>query len=207
MFCAPRVAHASGINVGGVRRVLAMTAIMEREATASPGCYGAPADEMVRGLYADHYPTVARYASRLLCDRQAGEDVAQETLLRAWRNADNLIHEDGAARRWLLRVAHNIAVDKIRARSSRPTEVAESAAVAAAAEGDHADRVVTAAYLRWALAELTAEHRAVLGEVYFNGRTVAEAAVVLQIPAGTVKSRVYYALRILRDRLNEQSAG
>ena len=183
-----------------------MTAIAVREDLATPSTSPADPDALVRTLYADHFAAVARYACGLLSDRQAGEDVAQETVLRAWRNAHLLVPDSGSVRRWLLRVAHNIAVDKIRARRARPAEVAESAALTAADDKDHAEQVVTTAFVRSALEELSQDHRAVLREVYFNGRTVAETAIVLDIPAGTVKSRVYYALRTLRLHLQSQAA-
>jgi RNA polymerase sigma-70 factor (ECF subfamily) len=60
----------------------------------------------------------------------------------------------------------------------------------------------------WQIAEamraLSKEHRAVIGELFFRRRTVAEAAVVLGVPPGTVKSRSFYALRALRDALEER---
>jgi RNA polymerase sigma-70 factor (ECF subfamily) len=55
-----------------------------------------------------------------------------------------------------------------------------------------------------ALDSLSAEHRAVIVETYYRGRTVAEAASVLGIPVGTVKSRCYYALRALKLALAER---
>jgi RNA polymerase sigma-70 factor, ECF subfamily len=181
-----------------------MIAIAERQAAVDSFGPATAADTLVRDLYAADYTIVARYAGRMLADRQAGEDVAQEALLRAWRNAHVLIPDGGSARRWLLRVAHNIAVDAIRARNARPPEVAESA-TATATVTDHAERVVNTAYVRSAIAELSAEHRAVLREVYFNDRSVADAALVLGIPVGTVKSRVHYALRTLRLHIEAQS--
>jgi RNA polymerase sigma-70 factor, ECF subfamily len=62
------------------------------------------------------------------------------------------------------------------------------------------DRVVVAE----ALDSLSRDHRAVIVETYYRGRSVAEAAVVLGIPPGTVKSRCYYALRALKLALAER---
>jgi RNA polymerase sigma-70 factor (ECF subfamily) len=55
-----------------------------------------------------------------------------------------------------------------------------------------------------ALQSLSPEHRAVIVETYYRGRTVAEAATVLGVPSGTVKSRCYYALRALKLALAER---
>jgi RNA polymerase sigma-70 factor (ECF subfamily) len=70
--------------------------------------------------------------------------------------------------------------------------------------GDHSDQVVNSVLVARALATLTPEQQAVIQQVYFAHRTCAEAAVVLDIPLGTVKSRLHYALRNLRAALGEQ---
>jgi RNA polymerase sigma-70 factor (ECF subfamily) len=89
----------------------------------------------------------------------------------------------------------------MRMRRSRPTEVAEETAPGAGVTEDHSDAVLTTLQVRHALARLTPAHREVLEQVYLNGRTAREAAERLGIPEGTVFSRAYYALRILRREL------
>ena len=69
---------------------------------------------------------------------------------------------------------------------------------------DEADRVLEAWLIEDALRALSVEHRAVLVETFYRGRSVAEAATVLGVPAGTVKSRTYYALRALKGVLAER---
>ena len=138
------------------------------------------------------------YATQLTRDRSAAEDVVQEALVRAWRHPDSLDNGKGSVRGWLLTVVRNIVVDQVRARARRAQEVRESPPDAAV-EADHADRVVTSMVVVDALSRLSAEHREVLEQVYLRGNTVAEAAKELGIPAGTVKSRSYYALRALRE--------
>jgi RNA polymerase sigma factor (sigma-70 family) len=93
-------------------------------------------ERLLRTLYAEHGGPLLGYAERLTGgDRQQAEDVVQETLVRAWRNAERL--EAGSARPWLFRVARNIAIDRARARRSRmadaPPDVAAALAVAAVA--------------------------------------------------------------------------
>jgi RNA polymerase sigma-70 factor (ECF subfamily) len=118
-------------------------------------------------------------------------------MLRAWLHCDELSPEKGSIRGWLIRVAHNIAMDKVRMRRSRPEEVAEESAVEGLLE-DHADAVVTSLHVRHALARLSPSHREVLEQVYLNGFTTREAARRLGIPEGTAFSRSRHALLNLR---------
>ncbi len=145
------------------------------------------------------------YATQLTRDRAAAEDVVQEALVRAWRHPDSLVNGKGSVRGWLLTVVRNIVTDTVRARRARPPEVPEGP-TESAVERDHADQVVNSIVVTDALNRLSTEHRQVLEQVYLRGSTVAEAAQVLGIPPGTVKSRSYYALRALRD-LAERRAG
>lgn len=161
-----------------------------------------PGEALVRALYLEHGRLLVAYTTRLTGDRQLAEDIVQETLLRAWRHADKLTPENGSIRGWLLTVARNIATDKARARKVRPAEVTDDA-VDLTDSRDHAEDVANAVVVAEALRTLSPEHREALIEVYYRGRTAAEAAQVLGVPPGTVKSRVHYALRTLRVTLAE----
>lgn len=168
---------------------------------------GGGADEaLVRSLYAEHGRVLLGYAYRLTGDRQRAEDVVQETLLRAWRHAESLSDGRGSVRGWLLTVARNVVVDMARASRVRPVEVAGGAGDSAVADASVPDRtadVENGLVVERALAGLSPEYRAVLVEVYLNGRTASEASRALGIPVGTVKSRTFHALRALRARLGE----
>jgi RNA polymerase sigma-70 factor (ECF subfamily) len=163
---------------------------------------GSADETLMRALYAEHARPLLAYVTRLTGDRQHAEDVVQETLVRAWRNAAALTPDRGSVRGWLLRVARNIVIDRHRARRLRPAEVEESA-VASHAGSDESDQLLNSLQMLDALAKLKPEHRAVLTEVYYRGRTVVEAAEALGLPVGTVKSRTYYALRALRPVIEE----
>ncbi|MFC4947585.1 sigma-70 family RNA polymerase sigma factor [Pseudonocardia sp. GCM10023141] len=178
--------------------------------SAPGGARGRPdADEaLVHTVYAEHGRALLAYATRLLGDRAAAEDVVQETLIRAWRHPEVLTNGKGSARGWLLTVTRNLVTDRIRARAARPKEVAEDP-TAPPVQRDHADSVVASVTVLRAMDELSEDHRGVLQQLYFQGRSLVEAADALGIPAGTVKSRSYYALRALRATLadNGQAPG
>ena len=166
----------------------------------------AVADAAVRALYQENATFLLSYVTGLLGDRYLAEDVVQETMLRAWHHCGRFSTEKGSVRGWLLRVAHNIAMDKLRMRRSRPVEVAENSGPEPYV-ADHAERVVTALHIQQVLTRLSPGHRNVIEQVYLNGLTAAEAAAVLGIPEGTVFSRAYYALRVLRRELGLPPGG
>jgi RNA polymerase sigma-70 factor, ECF subfamily len=157
------------------------------------------ADEaLIRSVFAAHGRAMLAYATRLTGDRGAAEDAVQEALMRAWRHPDSLVNGKGSLRGWLLTVVRNIITDRFRARMARPKEVSEPR-VEVAVERDHSDKVIASIMVTDALELLSTEHRQVLEHVYLLGRTMNETAEVLGIPPGTVKSRSFYALRVLRE--------
>jgi len=162
-------------------------------------------EDLVRTLYAEHGHSLLAYATRLTGDRAAAEDIVQETLLRAWRHADSLRNGTGSVRGWLLTVARNIITDRARARAVRPIEVNKPVDAPDVAS-DHADAVVDSMVVHAAIDQLSDDHRNVLVEIYYRGRTVNETARVLGIAPGTVKSRSFHALRALRTVLSGKKA-
>lgn len=159
-------------------------------------------EQLLRALHDEHAEALWSFVCRLNGgDRAWAQDVVQETMLRAWRNPEVLVQSGGSARSWLFTVARRIVIDEWRRpRTARevlrdvPDEVAEA---------DRADAILDAWMVADALARLTPEHRAVIVECYYRGHTTAEAARVLDIPDGTVKSRSHYALKALRLSLQE----
>jgi RNA polymerase sigma-70 factor (ECF subfamily) len=161
-------------------------------------------EERLRALFDRHASVLLAYALRLTDgDRSRAEDIVQETLVRAWRNLDNLDESARPVRPWLFTVAQHLAIDAHRARRARPQEAGDAALESVPSLDDleqTLDRIVVAD----ALHALSQEHRSVIVETYYRGRSVAEAAAVLGIPPGTVKSRCYYALRALKLALAER---
>jgi RNA polymerase sigma-70 factor, ECF subfamily len=152
-------------------------------------------------LVREHRSVLLAQAVRLTAgDRAWAEDVVQETFIRAWRHIDRMTPEHGSVRGWLVRVAHNLVMDGYRARRARPIEVNE-AELYLEPTSDASDQLLSALVVEDALSTLNESQRVVIEHTYLRDQTLATAALELDLPLGTVKSRVYYALRQMRGTL------
>ncbi|WFE25462.1 sigma-70 family RNA polymerase sigma factor [Solwaraspora sp. WMMD791] len=154
-------------------------------------------DGALRELYETQAAPLLGYVVRLTNgDRHRAEDILQETLLRAWRNPQARSDDGRWGQQWLFTVARNLAIDHLRtARQTQPVDEH--------ADPDNpVDRILDAAEVRVAIASLPDRWRSVLVEVYLRDRPGAQVAEMLGIPVGTVKSRLFHALRALRQELH-----
>jgi RNA polymerase sigma-70 factor, ECF subfamily len=161
-------------------------------------------EELMRALHDEHAAALWGYCLRLTDrDRARAQDVCQETLLRAWQHPDVLGRPSSQARGWLFTVARNIVIDEWRSRRVHPETVTDHPPETAATGQDEVEQLLQRWVVAEAMSRLSVDHRQVLHECYFQGRTVADAARRLGVPEGTVKSRAHYALRALRLALEE----
>jgi RNA polymerase sigma-70 factor, ECF subfamily len=169
------------------------------------GRSGSADDDMfVTELYRQYRVPLLAYVLRLTAgDRQLAEDVVQETMIRAWRQADQLDRTEPSLMPWLATVARRIVIDTKRRGKARPTETGDSM-LENVPVNDTTEELLRKMVVAEALQTLSPAHREVLNETILRDRTVNEAAEILGIPAGTVKSRVYYALKALRLVLAER---
>ena len=163
--------------------------------------------EWVAAAYAAHGRELYRFALRSLSDAGLAEEAVQTTYLRAWRAAARFDESLGSLRTWLFAILRNVVVDMARARRARPSladaPLAEHGSERWPASESDVDRMLVAWQVEEALRRLSADHRIALIEIYFRSRSYEEVALELGIPTGTVKSRVYYALKALRLALEE----
>lgn len=149
-------------------------------------------------LYELHSVPLQRFLVKLTYGNCAeAEDHLQETFLRAWRWSRNNPVDVNTIRPWLFTVARRIAIDAARARKVRPAEVYVEC-LTGTSDDVEVERFIQAQAIRGALLSLRDEHRSALIQLYYHQRTAREAADVLGIPEGTVKSRAHYGLRALR---------
>lgn len=159
-------------------------------------------EKRIGAAYGANAAPLLRYLRRLTHGRpESAEDLLQETMLRAWRNVDDLPSSEESVRRWLFTVARNLTIDAVRARLARPSESSWEDLNQFPTTDDALDRALTRRTLDDALQRLTPEHRAVLVHLYYRDAPVREVAADMDVPHGTVRSRSFYALRIVRDFL------
>jgi RNA polymerase sigma-70 factor, ECF subfamily len=158
--------------------------------------------ELLRAIHDAHGPALLRFAMRLTGDYTFAQDVVQEALLRAWKKPAILEQSDESARAWLFTVVRNIVIDD--RRSARHAREILTDEPPEQHQSDGTDAQLDAWVLGDALASLSLEHRKAVVSAYYLGQTVAEIARRDDVPEGTVKSRLHYALRAMRIALQER---
>ena len=163
-----------------------------------------PIDERaaLRELHDRHAGAVWRYVVRLTGSVATADDVVQETLLRAWRSPRIMAQDPATARSWMFTVARHLVIDEVRSARRRHELGVNELPERPVADGT--DELFDTLLVEEALTDLSDEHRAVIVRAYFGGRNTAELADELNIPEGTVKSRLHYGIRALRLALQER---
>lgn len=154
----------------------------------------------LRVAFLAHGGELYGYARRSLGDPRAAEDVVQETFIRAWRARSRFDTNLGTLRTWLFTIARRVVIDHARARAIRQTEPLPTDIAGA---NDDVENAMVGWQMEEALSRLRPDHRQVLIETYYRGRSGREVAEELGIPEGTVRSRLFYGLRTLRLALEE----
>ena len=158
-------------------------------------------DDAVRDLYAQYGQRLYAYALRLTSDPATAEDVTQNTLVTAWRTA-RTFRGEGRLIAWLLGIVHHTAMKTLRGDTRYLDDVAEETVSEDQPSPEEQAQVRDERrWVRQGIQSLSPEHRVVLDLIFYQGLSLNEAAQVLNIPVGTVKSRLSYARDHLRGVL------
>jgi RNA polymerase sigma-70 factor, ECF subfamily len=172
------------------------TALLARTAAGDAAAF--------RGLVDRHLPTVLAIARRMLRDDAEAEDVAQEVMLRLWRNAAGLELGPGGARPWLRRVASNLCIDRVRTRRNTlvsdnlPEESEPAGQVRQIAERELSTRV------DGALKTLPERQRLALTLFHYEGMSQVEVGAAMGISDEAVESLLARARRTLKSALKDE---
>ena len=159
-------------------------------------------------LYDRHSRAAYSLAHRMMGERQAAEDLAQDGFLKVWRSATSYRADRGSVRTWILSIVHNRGIDQLRSLASRrrTQEKIEASAPKSQPSEAFAEswRNSQREQVREALGTLPPEQLKVLELAYFSGYTHVEIAELLGLPLGTVKGRMRLGLKKIRDYFNSQ---
>lgn len=150
-------------------------------------------------------PAAYGLAARILRDSHHAEEVVQEVFLHAWQAAGSFDPARGSARAWVMTMVHRRAVDRVRSteawRRRDTTDVAQRRTSPHDQTEKTAHAALEAQRIRTALAGLTPPQREALELAYFDGYTYSDVSRLLQVPLGTVKTRIRQGLIRLRATL------
>jgi RNA polymerase sigma-70 factor, ECF subfamily len=158
-----------------------------------------------RQLYQAFGPRVKAYMMRQGADADTAEELAQETLLTVWRKARLYAVDKGSATTWIYTIARNLRIDKLR-REFAWQELPEGHEETAS-DDPLPDEAVSAAErqirVRTALAQLPSDQHEVVALSYLEGLSHSEIADRLNLPLGTVKSRMRLAYQKIRETVED----
>ena len=158
----------------------------------------------IESLY-DRYGRLAYgLAFRILNERSAAEDVVQDAFVSVWRNAAGFDASRGSLRNWLLSIVRNRAIDRLRGSARVRTELQLETAERTAKVPDAWEEVamdLERKQIQEGFSELPDPQRRTLELAYFGGYTHVEIASRMQVPLGTVKSRMRIGLEKMRTFL------
>ncbi|CAN5326146.1 ECF RNA polymerase sigma factor SigK [soil metagenome] len=158
-------------------------------------------------LYDSVAPAVYGIAVNVVRDPSMAEEVAHDALLNVWESGQSFNRARGSARAWIMTIAHRRAVDVVRSEQAARDRLMRIGTRTLERSYDEVSESVCGrvevALVRQALGVLTALERESITLAYFGGFTHREVAEILQVPLGTVKSRISTGLRRLRSELAE----
>ena len=156
-------------------------------------------------LYDRHGRFVYSLALRIVRDQADAEDVTQDVFVQVWRQADRFDPARGSVVGWILTITRARAIDVLRRRGTRPASVGDVTTFDTSDDTPGQDMQIVWAQrtreVRTAVESLPLLQRLAVELAFFDGLTHAQIAEQLDVPLGTVKTRVRHGLLRLRDRL------
>jgi len=159
-------------------------------------------DDLLLALNRAHGQALFSYVSRLTGDKALAQDIVQESLLKAWKHSSILEQDNDSTRAWLFTVARNLVIDD--RRSARFRRESATDFLPDFPSEDETNAILDAWVISDVLSLLSAPHRRAVVGVYYLGNSVAEIAMQEDVPVGTIKSRLHYALAAIKLSLQER---
>jgi RNA polymerase sigma-70 factor (ECF subfamily) len=149
----------------------------------------------------EHIDRAYHLARAILGNSTEAQDATHDAFIQAWRKWETL-RDPVRFEHWFDRILVNACRDRLRARGRQATDISVEVGLAT---GDHAARTDDQTALDAAIATLSPDHQVVVGLRFYRDLTIEDIAARLGIPAGTVQSRLHYALRRLHAALDDSA--
>jgi len=166
--------------------------------------------EAFAALYDRHSRAAFSLAYRMMGERQASEDLAQDAFIKVWQGAASYRAERGSVRTWILSIVHNRGIDQLRSTASRRRTQDRIEASAPRSQPSEAFaetwRNSQREQVREAMNTLPQEQLKILELAYFSGYTHVEIAELVGLPLGTVKGRMRLGLKKIRAYFESRDA-
>ena len=158
----------------------------------------------IQALYDMYSGALLGVISRIIQQQEVAEDLLQETFIKIWNSADSYDSSKGRLFTWMINLARNLSIDKLRSKDFRNSNKNQD--IENNVDFIDSQRKITfnadTLGLRDMVTALKPEFNDVLNMVYFKGYTHVEAAEELNLPLGTVKTRIRMAIMELRKHFN-----
>lgn len=156
-------------------------------------------------LFLHFGPRVKALMMRSGADQALAEDLVQDVMMAVWRKVHLYVPERGSVSTWIFTIARNARIDRLRRSASQPYEDIDELEIPAGGSGADSDVLASqrAERIAEALSELPDEQRRIIELAYVHDKPQSRIAEDLELPLGTVKSRMRLAYGKLRAKLEE----
>lgn len=151
-------------------------------------------------LYQNYAGVLYGIVHKVIFDEQTAQDVLQDVFVKIWNNISQYDPAKGRIYTWMLNIARNAAIDKLRSKGEIMKGKIQTGEdiVDNLSRGMRTEQATDTIGLRRMVGELEPQYRAIVELAYFKGYTMDEISKTLDIPLGTVKTRMRHAMQLLR---------
>lgn len=155
-------------------------------------------------LYQHYSAVLYGVVLRVINDEQTAQDVLQEVFVKIWNNIASFNAEKGRIYTWMINIARNAAIDKLRSKGEIMKSKIHTGedVVYNVQKGLKTEQQTDAIGLREMVNGLKPEYYTIVQLAYFKGYTLDEISKTLDIPLGTVKTRMRHAIQLLREKFS-----
>lgn len=150
-------------------------------------------------LYKHYSAALYGVICKVVVDEQTAQDVLQESFLKIWKNIDKYSVEKGRLYTWMLNLSRNTAIDKLRSKGEVMKSKIQTDEKVVYNTDYKTEQKTDTIGLKGTVASLKPEYKSIVELAYFKGYTLDEVSKTLEVPLGTVKTRMRKAMQLLRE--------